>query len=550
MSRRQCCVWGCHNRKGRCAEDIDENRLCECPTLQHKNCPKQDILSLHTIACMPQRVKQAVVQKINLTRQGPRGTKWQPTKGSVICNVHYPDFKGPTKDNKDVFPINFKRPGHYPSSAPAPKRRKVTHSHKPVAPLPSCDIDVAALHTETGVECEEQQQSNVEEGSVLPCDLSRDDLVDIRPAHEELSPDDQGHGPFIPQGDSSNGEQDTDGGSVQMLDTDVTVVTNEGFTKDAEIIKLQQENYKLRQENMRLKETIETFNTSVQRLSLRILSDFQVQMYTGISRKTFDCLIDWLEPVSRKKGTVIELSPSQKLLLILMRLRHNLTQNDLACRFSIEQSSVSQLLNNWVPLLSAQLKGLIKWPQTTLGPTDPPYNVLPNSVGIIDGTEIFIQHPSNLTTQKSSYSDYKSHTTVKYLVAIDTFTGVFIFVSPGFSGSSSDRFTIQHSGILDELKPGQRILANKGYNARDLFAHKRCFLTIPSFLSDGRLSTEDAMQSRTIASVRIRVENAIKKMKEYKVFTETLCNRTNKQIIDDMIVIVCALCNLKQKLIR
>ena len=217
MSRRQCCVWGCHNRKGRCAEDIDENRLCECPTLQHKNCPKQDILSLHTIACMPQRVKQAVVQKINLTRQGPRGTKWQPTKGSVICNVHYPDFKGPTKDNKDVFPINFKRPGHYPSSAPAPKRRKVTHSHKPVAPLPSCDIDVAALHTETGVECEEQQQSNVEEGSVLPCDLSRDDLVDIRPAHEELSPDDQGHGPFIPQGDSSNGEQDTDGGSVQML---------------------------------------------------------------------------------------------------------------------------------------------------------------------------------------------------------------------------------------------------------------------------------------------------------------------------------------------
>ena len=117
---------------------------------------------------------------------------------------------------------------------------------------------------------------------------------------------------------------------------DVTVVTNEGFTKDAEIIKLQQENYKLRQENMRLKETIETFNTSVQRLSLRILSDFQVQMYTGIPRKTFDRLIDWLEPVSRKKGTVIELSPSQKLLLILMRLRHNLTQNDLACRFSIE----------------------------------------------------------------------------------------------------------------------------------------------------------------------------------------------------------------------
>ena len=32
ISRRQCCVWGCHNWK-RCAKDIAENRLCGCPVL-------------------------------------------------------------------------------------------------------------------------------------------------------------------------------------------------------------------------------------------------------------------------------------------------------------------------------------------------------------------------------------------------------------------------------------------------------------------------------------------------------------------------------------
>ena len=64
---------------------------------------------------------------------------------------------------------------------------------------------------------------------------------------------------------------------------------------------------------------------------------------------------------------------------------------------------------------------------------------------------------------------------MKYLVAVDTFTGVFVFVSAGFSGNSSDRFTIEHSGLLEELKPGQRILADKGYNARDLFAQKDAF---------------------------------------------------------------------------
>ena len=62
-----------------------------------------------------------------------------------------------------------------------------------------------------------------------------------------------------------------------------------------------------------------------------------------------------------------------------------------------------------------------------------------------------------------------------YVVGIDTFNGVLVFVSARFSGNSSDRFTIQHSGILHELKPGQRILADKGYNAKDLFAPKQCF---------------------------------------------------------------------------
>jgi hypothetical protein len=71
--------------------------------------------------------------------------------------------------------------------------------------------------------------------------------------------------------------------------------------------------------------------------------------------------------------------------------------------------------------------------------------MMPNTVGIIDGTEIFIERPSNLSTQKSSWSDYKSHSTVKYLVSIDPFTGVFTYISAGFSGNASDRFIVENS---------------------------------------------------------------------------------------------------------
>ena len=93
------------------------------------------------------------------------------------------------------------------------------------------------------------------------------------------------------------------------------------------------------------------------------------------------------------------------------------------------------------------------------------------------------------------------------------------FVSKGFSGNSSDRFTIEQSGILDLLKPGQRILADKGCTARDLFTKK---ITIPSFLTKGRFSGQEATESRTIASMRIRVENAIRWLKEFK-YLQTPC---------------------------
>ena len=311
-----------------------------------------------------------------------------------------------------------------------------------------------------------------------------------------------------------------------------------------------------------LKAELAFLKTKPQRLDVALLKNDELIMYTGLNCALFDILLGWLHPaihVHRDLASPVSLpvsptgrflSDSQKLLLVLMRLRQNLTQEDLAFRFDVEQSTVSRVINQWIPLLAHHLRGLIKWPKTTIGPTDTPYNHMPNTVGIIDGTEIFIQRPSNLATQKSSYSDYKSHTTVKYLVAIDPFTGVFTFVSPGFSGNSSDRFVVESSSFLDLLQPGQRILADRGFTARDLIAKKRAFLTIPSFLrGTSQLTGQQAMETRTIASVRIRVENAIKRMKDFRLLSDTQPNRINKQILDDMVIVACALCNLQPPLI-
>lgn len=85
----------------------------------------------------------------------------------------------------------------------------------------------------------------------------------------------------------------------------------------------------------------------------------------------------------------------------------------------------------------------------------------------------------------------------------------------------------------------------QGGNSQIPVCTEKVFLTIPSFLSGGRFSRKEALESWTIASVRIRVENAIRWLKEFRLYTDPLLNRINKQIIDDMVITACALCKLK-----
>ena len=160
-----------------------------------------------------------------------------------------------------------------------------------------------------------------------------------------------------------------------------------------------------------------------------------------------------------------------------------------------------------------------------------------------------------MTTQKASWSDYKSHNTAKYLASIDPFTGVFTFVTPGFSGNASDRFTVEHSRFLDKLEARSKYTCGQIGSPVNVYLQEcisqEAFLTVPFFLrSTEKLSGKEAVQMSKIASVHIRLEDAIKRLKEHKIFKNTQPNRVNKKISDDMVIIGCALCNLQPFLIK
>ena len=49
--------------------------------------------------------------------------------------------------------------------------------------------------------------------------------------------------------------------------------------------------------------------------------------------------------------------------MILMRVRLELLEKDVAYRFGISQPSVSRILHKWLPVLATWLSFLVTWPR-------------------------------------------------------------------------------------------------------------------------------------------------------------------------------------------
>ena len=72
---------------------------------------------------------------------------------------------------------------------------------------------------------------------------------------------------------------------------------------------------------------------------------------------------------------------------------------------------------------------------------------------VIDCFELFIDRPSNLTAGALTWSHYKNHNTVKYLIGI-TPQGTISFISNGWRGPTNDQHVTENSDFLKNLEYG------------------------------------------------------------------------------------------------
>lgn len=122
---------------------------------------------------------------------------------------------------------------------------------------------------------------------------------------------------------------------------------------------------------------------------------------------------------------------------------------------------------------------------------------------VIDCTEIFTAvFRQSINIQKDTYSNYKHRNTWKALIGI-ALNGVVTFVSQLFPESTSDKVITLKSGLLEQLVPGDLILADKEFLIRDILP-SGLSLNIPPFLDTPQFTSDQVILTETIAKARIR----------------------------------------------
>ncbi|XP_070200907.1 uncharacterized protein [Littorina saxatilis] len=273
--------------------------------------------------------------------------------------------------------------------------------------------------------------------------------------------------------------------------------------------------------------------------------DEKVKYYTGLpSFLTLAALVSFLTPhISSGPRSIT--SKFQQVLIVLTRLRLNLPGHVVADLFRISDNSVSRIFLKVLDVMYVRMMPLISWPDRESLRRTMPFNFKPDF-----GNKVtVIETPSNLLARAQTWSSYKHHNTIKYLIGI-TPQGVVSFISEGWGGRTSDKWVTENSTFLDNLLPGDLVLADRGFNINDSVGLMCAEVRIPAFIKGKKqLSAFDVESTRKIAHVRIHVERVIGNIiQKYAIIDSTIpitmltcAEGATTTTLDQIVTVSCAL---------
>ena len=296
--------------------------------------------------------------------------------------------------------------------------------------------------------------------------------------------------------------------------------------------------------------------------------------YTNIPKlKMFDAIHDIVKPLVRnrfhrksliKKSKVKCATPKKcgrqrilnskdEFLLTMMKLRLGLFFEDLGDRFGVSKSTASKIFQNWIRALSVSLSSIIFLPsdeQKIWNSTPKRFRKFPRLNGIIDCTEVFIETPKGLEFQRATWSEYKHHNTIKYLVSVLPNSSIS-FVSEPYTGAISDKAIVNSTKFLETLPPHCSLMTDKGFsNIGQECADKNIHLIVPpGKRGTSQMTPEEVKKTSEIAKTRILVEQVIRRIKTFQILAQEIPISLLRHL-NDIMIVCSAISNCREPIMK
>jgi hypothetical protein len=341
---------------------------------------------------------------------------------------------------------------------------------------------------------------------------------------------------------------------------------------------LQKENKELKHKILQLNNKIHSLEVMVKKQKQEscsqvnniIKSDADVNFFTGLENiALFYKLHDYIMPYvnrrwrglkvvstrvkrmfhssPKKFGPPRKLQSQDEFLLTLMKLRLGLLNYDLSSRFKISLTLCSQIFHSWLSAMHKTLGQIVYWPskEDIIATKPARYRHLPDLRAIIDCSEIFIETPKDLDLQSITWSDYKHHNTLKFLIAVAPNSAI-TYISACYGGRVSDKAVVLDSDFLEMFDNYDMIQADKRFNIRNECEARHITLHIPPGKRGvAQMSAASVNKTKRIANLRILVEQVIRRLKTFKILKDEL-PITLIPNVDKIVKVCAAIVNLKK----
>ena len=154
-----------------------------------------------------------------------------------------------------------------------------------------------------------------------------------------------------------------------------------------------------------------------------VLDEDKHAVYTGLpSIATFAFLLRILAVAGFTPFR--QLSVKNTLLVLLLKLKLGLKNRDIAYRMGISYTHISSILSRRLTILASACETLIRWPSREAVITNmsncfrSASTTIRRTCLVVDCFELHTERPKALTPRAQMWSNYKSHSTVKFLVGI------------------------------------------------------------------------------------------------------------------------------------